>query len=150
MLTVNMLHALQKHRTKVCVWTSSVFILGSFSSNQPHFEWYLKTASRSGNRRRAPHSLTCETAAHRTLFQWSRWSFLIEKHKSSILCFSMQRSLCIMHCLFRWLMIQEEPSILLLLCCTFSPPRPTRLPASLEDSVWILTVMSKDEWRRVS
>lgn len=61
--------------------------------------------------------------------------FSFEKHKSSILCFSVQHSLCIMRCLFQWLMIQEEPSILLLLCCTFSPPRPTQQLASLEDSV---------------
>lgn len=71
------------------------------------------------------HSFTCETNAHTSLFQWSWWSFLFEKHKSSILCFSAQHSLCIMRCLFRWLMIQEGPSVLLLLCCTFSPPRPT-------------------------
>lgn len=61
--------------------------------------------------------------------------FSFEKHKRSILCFSAQHALCIMRWLFQWLMIREGPSILLLLCCTFSPPSPTRLRASLEDSV---------------
>lgn len=36
-----------------------------------------------------------------------------------------------MRCLFRWLMTQEGPSILLLLCCTFSPPRPSPGSSSL-------------------
>lgn len=73
---------------------------------------------------------TCETVADHSLFQWSNWNFLIVKDKSSVLYFSVQRSLCIMRCLFRWLMIQEGPSILLLLCCTFFFPPSSLNPAA--------------------